>query len=508
MANIDPRWGDWARQPDPIPETMIRETLRCDVAVIGAGISGVACALRAAQHGRKVIVLEKNGKWTAHGGNIGVPNSRYMREQGFENDLDALAREWIKRCGSRCDETILWQYLNNGEAAMNWLLDIVTAPEYGCRPGLQANRYHGETYLEQMGSHRLFDGPMARKGLRAGAADAVFAMVSEAEKLGVKFLYAHPARELIRSDDRVCGVIADAGETCVRVLASRAVVIATGDIGGNDAMCEDLAPIANRCAKKVYFPKGCNTGDGHRLGLWAGGAFETTPFPTMLHPQAFCFGTYCFLFVDPDGKRFMNEDNYIQGKGLAILRRNQTFAWSILDGDWAAKIPATLPYGGGLFWGRDHLPGEPEFSEQETAALLERSLSSGLAVSAETPEELAEKMGVPPAEFAATLARYNALAEKGHDDDFGKRRELLFPLDRPPYYALKFGPALLVVVGGLRVAGDLNVLDEANRPIPGLYAVGNAAGGRYGVDYPMLIAGNSNGTALTLGYVLGSVLAT
>ncbi len=507
MANIDPRWGAWVKRPDPVPEAMIRETLCCDVAVIGAGISGAACALRAAQHGRKVVVLEKNGKWTAHGGNIGVPNSGFMRAQGYGNDLEAIAREWIKRCGSRCDETVLWQYLNNGEAAMDWLLEIVTAPEYGCRPALQASRYHGETYLENLGSHRLFDGPMAKKGLRAGAADAVFAMVTEAEKLGVRFLYDRPACELVRADGRVTGVIAGAGEDFIRVSASRGVVIATGDIGGNEEMCEDLAPIANRCAKNVYFPKGANTGDGHRLGLWAGGAFEMTPFPVMLHPQAFCFGVYCFLFVDPDGKRFMNEDNFVQGKVTAILRRNHTYAWSILDGAWAEKIPASLPYGGGLFWERDHSPDEPEFIEEETAALLERSLKNGTAVKAETPEELAEKMGVPPAVFTASLARYNALAAKGHDDDFCKRPELLMPLDQPPYYALKFGPAVLVVVGGLQVGGDMNVLNEKNEPVPGLYAVGNAAGGRYGVDYPMVIAGNSNGTALTLGFMLGNILA-
>lgn len=506
QTNIYPRWGDWAKEPAPIREDQIRETLCCDVLIIGAGIAGVTCALRAAQNGLKVIVLEKSGKWSARGGNIGVPNSRFMREQGYENNLGEIAREWIKRCGNRCDEEIVWLFLKNGEEAMDWLLDIVTAPEYGCRPELQGSLYRGDTYREIYGSHRFFDGPMARKGMRAGAADAVFAMYSEAAKLGVQFLFESPASRLIKTNGRVTGAVAENKDGYFRVLAERGIVLATGDIGGSDEMCADLAPLANRCAVKIYSPKGGNTGDGHRMGLWAGGAFENAPFPAMMHPQAFYFANYCFLFVDSNGKRFMNEDNYIQGKGNAILSRNMTYAWSIIDGDWETKIPASLNYGGGLFWGRDHSPQESPFSAEQTAAMLERGIKSGLVAMAGTPEELANKIGLPDEAFSETLKRYNSLARKGHDDDFGKRKELLMSLEKPPYYALKFGPALLSVVGGLRVNTNLNVLNDNNVPVPGLYAVGNAAGGRYGVDYPMLLVGNSHGSALTFGYLLGNIL--
>ena len=53
----------------------------------------------------------------------------------------------------------------------------------------------------------------------------------------------------------------------------------------------------------------------------------------------------------------------------------------------------------------------------------------------------------------------------------------------------------------------MRVLDDEGTPLPGLYAIGNAAGGRYGVDYPMLLPGNSHGMALTFGYLLGRELA-
>ena len=507
MSNIDPRWGNWKEKPPKITEEQIIQTIDCDVAIAGAGISGAACALRAAQNGLSVVVAEKTGHWNARGGNIGVANSDFMRSQGYENDLEEIAREWIKRCCGRCDETILWRYLKNSENAMNWLIDIITRPEYGARPELQACLYRGETYEEHYGSHRFFDGPMAKKGMRPGAADAVYAMYTESVKLGVKYLFDAPAAELEKDGDRVTAMLAETENGFIRIRASKGVVIATGDIAANKEMCEDLAPMAAACKINTYTPKGVNTGDGHRLGLWAGGAFEEAPFPVMLHPQGYCFINYCFLFVDDNGRRFMNEDNNIQAKSVILHRRGLDHAWSILDGAWAEKIPATLPYGGGLFWGVDHGPDAPGFTVPATERLMNMGRAGGNLVEADTPEELAVKMGIPADEFVKTLNDYNQMCYKGKDEQFGKRKELLLPLDRPPYYALKFGQAVLAVVGGLKVGGNMDVLDENNETVPGLYAIGNAAAGRYGVDYPMVIPGTSHGTALTFGFILGDILA-
>ena len=35
--------------------------------------------------------------------------------------------------------------------------------------------------------------------------------------------------------------------------------------------------------------------------------------------------------------------------------------------------------------------------------------------------------------FKATVARYNELAKQGKDLDFGKRSELLFSIEKPPF---------------------------------------------------------------------------
>ena len=66
---------------------------------------------------------------------------------------------------------------------------------------------------------------------------------------------------------------------------------------------------------------------------------------------------------------------------------------------------------------------------------------------------------------------------------------------------------MMVTCGGLCTDGHSNVVDDAYKPIPGLYAIGNCAGDIYAVDYPINIQGNSHGRCLVQGKCLGEQLA-
>lgn len=83
----------------------------------------------------------------------------------------------------------------------------------------------------------------------------------------------------------------------------------------------------------------------------------------------------------------------------------------------------------------------------------------------------------------------------------------LYPVVKAPFYAAKVGVALLAVVGGLSVNTDMQVLDDEKKPIEGLYATGNTSGDLYAIDYPINMAGNSNGRCVIWGYLLGKTMA-
>lgn len=83
----------------------------------------------------------------------------------------------------------------------------------------------------------------------------------------------------------------------------------------------------------------------------------------------------------------------------------------------------------------------------------------------------------------------------------------LYPVVKAPFYAAKVGVALLAVVSGLSVNTDLQVLDDEKKPIEGLYATGNTSGDLYAIDYPINMAGNSNGRCVIWGYLLGKTMA-
>lgn len=487
--------------PPPIPEEEIKEVVEADVVVLGAGLAGLCAALRASELGARVAVLEKTRSWNVRGGHIGVANSRAWREAGVVNDKKELAREWIAACGNRAREEQVWLFVNSSEEAFDWLAGHMA--ERGMEILLVGARYAGPSYTERYGSH-LFMGPK-----KTGIQEVGENLCQAGLDRGARYFFETPAVRLEKDGGRVTAAIGGAPGNYRRFRASKGVILATGDIHGDKEMLEAYCPMFLKIKNSQYTPPGANTGDGHKMGLWAGGVMEDGPLPTVMHPQGYNRMQAFFLFVNIRGERFMNEDTWCQAKSLNILKQpgNVDYAYAIFESDWREQMVAGMPYSGGLFNDNSaSLYGKPFTGEREVA-FLEAGLKNGMVASADTIEELAGKIGVDPRKLAATVARYNAHVDRRDDTDFGKRPELLFPIRKPPFYASKFGPAMLAVTGGLLVDARLRVLDEEHNPIPGLYAVGNVAGGLYGVDYPTIIPGNSHGRAVTWGYLAaGNVL--
>ena len=92
-----------------------------------------------------------------------------------------------------------------------------------------------------------------------------------------------------------------------------------------------------------------------------------------------------------------------------------------------------------------------------------------------TIEELAGRFDIPPENLVATVNRYNEAVDK-HDDPEFERLFLPRRIDRPPFYGIEAVGITVISPGGLKVDNDLQVLDESEKPISGLYAAGEILG--------------------------------
>jgi succinate dehydrogenase/fumarate reductase flavoprotein subunit len=421
-----------------------------------------------------------------------------MRENGVTIDKKQFARDWMRISGSRVNEDLLWLYMNKSGAALEWLLDMA-GDEVECK--LFGGNYRGPDFTEYAGTHIVMKKPDCKKYKTFGAFMYCEICEYDAVEHGAKILRSTAAKYLEKKDGRVSAVIALGQDGKYRrYTGARGVVLATGDIAGNPEMLEKFSPNGLLPKKNGSFPPGSNLGEGHMMGYWAGGAFENAPWALSLHLIGFAMYSFFFLHVNRQGIRFMNEDTWVQAKALRILnQKNGEFAYSVFDSRWFEDLTRLAQFGGGQFTDPlQHLYGEPWNSERnDVKRAIDVYVQRGLCCRADTIEELAAQMDVPADALRATIERYNELYYKGDDCDYGKRTILLTPVNEPPYYALKVGPALLTVFGGLLIDTSMRVLDKEREPIPGLLAVGNASGGLYGVDYPLLLNGNSIGRALT-----------
>lgn len=118
---------------------------------------------------------------------------------------------------------------------------------------------------------------------------------------------------------------------------------------------------------------------------------------------------------------------------------------------------------------------------------------------ADTYEELATKIGLNPEKLTGTINRYNLLCSTGVDEDFNKPGELLKPISTPPYYIFRQDLSFWTSIGGIHTNRNMEVINLAEQPIPGLYAVGTDGCELYRETYTMNVPASCNGNNLNSG---------
>ena len=137
--------------------------------------------------------------------------------------------------------------------------------------------------------------------------------------------------------------------------------------------------------------------------------------------------------------------------------------------------------------------------------------NSGIVVTADTLDELAEKLGIDSATLKASVETYNQYCEAGEDLDFGKAANHLVAVGDGPYYAIKMAPYCYDTCGGLDINENMQVLAaDGTTVINGLYAVGTDSSGVLYTESDAYVdfGGAAMGWAYTSGRLAGGHAAS
>jgi succinate dehydrogenase/fumarate reductase flavoprotein subunit len=494
--------------PAPIAESDIVETIESDVVVVGGGAAGFVAANVAAERGAQVTLISKAAQPEAHGGDFFGANTKAMKAAGIpEFDLINILPKRFRDNSYNIDQDKWYLLMNKNPEAIDWLTDKMESNGYRT---IFLDGYtdpdSGEVLVYGATHQWVKEGEL----LGTSGAGVLEVLATSAEGSGIRMDFSTTGTQLVResSNGRVTAVVAsDAGGAYRKYVARKAVILATGDFSADSEMMQKYCP-----EYEGLNAIGVSAGDGQKMGLWAGAAWQRTlPNAAMAETMSGNIATsnsllaFSGLTINKLGKRYGNEFCGIGHAAHAQMRQPDRVAICIWDVDYAQL--------GGPWsesWTRGSNPAELP-SEWEASVTAEPFSIFGsplmTTVMADSLEELANELKMDPAVLAETVERYNSLCEKNVDEDFGKKARMMIPVKQPPFFAHFGTPWVLIVTGGLRANTKMQALDENDEPIPGLYLAGTLVGDMYNI-YDFIFGGIHLGlNCTTFGYIAGEEAA-
>jgi 3-oxosteroid 1-dehydrogenase len=333
-------------------------------------------------------------------------------------------------------------------------------------------------------------------------------LLHAALEVGVEVRLSAPVSELVVENGAVVGVAATIDGKPVRIKAQMGVLLNAGGFARNQRMRDTYMPgtsvdwtVAGHGDTGEMIEEAMRIGAATAQMSERVGNQVTVPpnhksdFLPMVQsnvnkPRA--------ILVDQTGVRYMNEGGSYVDFARNVLERNKVApavpSYMIVDQQYLSDYMLA-----------DTLPGSPKRKAWERDGYLKRGA---------TIRELAANLGMDPGTLQQTVARFNAFAHVGKDEDFGrggraydrwlgdanhKPNETLGPIETGPYYALPIYPGDVGTFGGVMTDERARVLREDGSIISGLYATGAATASVMGQTYAG--AGSSIGPTMTWGYV-------
>lgn len=469
-----------------------------DLVVVGGGASGKSAALIAARAGKNVVVLEKmpeTGGLSMYAEGTAAFESSVQKELGtprlskyhFPTKKEGLEK-LMGYSHQRANYEVARAFVENSAETIDIYRDLGVVYKT-C--DIAAEDDPNEVWTFHL-----------PEGLGAHCQEVLLDAI---QKLDVDIFTETPAKELIVEGGRVVGVVAESEGAPLRI-GGKAVILATGGMGSNPDRIFKYSWFAPAAYNMNTLTPLQNMGDGLDLALSAGAdptVITTCPIlaaggrDMTMDSQVGGAGVNPGVWVNKTGHRFAAESvaENLGDIGTYYGKQPGGIVWSILsqaDVDRLVSEGSEIAIGEFVVYHKpmDRLPIE-----------LDAHLESGLVKKADTLEELADMMDVPQDMFVETMRSYNEACEKGYDDAFMKKPQYLRAVDKAPFYAIPLTTGTMGSAGGIKINGNMQVVDVDGNAIEGLYAVGLDATGLYGDSYNMEIPGCANGFAHTSGRI-------
>ena len=552
--------------------------IECDVLVAGSGAAGLSAAVTAAHQGARVILVEKapvfGGTSCFSAGLVWIPGSRQARAAGIQDDSGA-ALQYLRGEGEPfLDEPKAQAYVQQAADIFAWFEDHTHVsyhlsplwPDYhqgvegasrggrslGANPfdarrlgarmahlrpplasttilgGMMVGREDLVHYYGMSGSwpSRVVVGKRVLRYLqdrlsghprstRLSNGNALVGMLAlSAFERGVDLRLNTPVKQLLLEGDHVSGVLVQGVEGPYEIRARAGVVLACGGFPASAALRERYyAHVAAGKNHRTAAPS-ANTGDALQIASQAGVALKEAQHhpaawtPMSLVPQADGSdvpfphyndrGKAGYIAVDRRGRRFISESlsyhDFVPAMINACRDDAEVCSWVLCDSR------AIRQYGLG------RVPPWP--------LPIGSFVRSGYLKRGESLEALAQACGIDAAGLKQTVARLNAGAGQGIDEEFNKGADVyerfngsrghtpnpcVAPIEAAPFYAVKVVPGDIGSFVGLQTDEHARALDAQRRPIDGLYVAGNDAASFMGGTYPG--AGITLGPAMIFGHI-------
>lgn len=443
-----------------------------DVVVVGGGVAGLSAACAAAEAGARVALLERSTE-AETGGNTRYTEA-FLRMRSLDETADGLEDTLVEDFMGHPDPSVAHEAaLAPERRSALYRAQHLVDPDYVAEFAARAP----ETLAWMAGHGMKFDflptpfltTSTTRMAPVGGGLAIVETMGKAARGLGVEFHFETTARSLIATPDGVDGVVAHTPTGPARFRGR--VVLASGGYQGNAEMMARYHGDRAMTARPVARGGNYNKGEGIEMALALGAAtagnfslFHAEPVdPRSGEPEAAIF---CFpygILVNKEGRRFVDEargpiDAWYERTTRDIQAQTEGVAWVVLD-QQALAVP---------------------------------NIRSGIRtdvppVRAESVEQLAERIGVPAAALAETVASYNAACTDGPFDHSGPdslateglippKSNWARPLTEGPFEVYPIMAANVFTFGGLKTTPAAEVVDRDGRVLPGLYAAGEMTG--------------------------------